>query len=682
MLRGGWLGLGPQQLRWGLGLFIVAVAIPTGLLIAQAYRELRWEAFHQLRLQAEELTARVDAALSGFVATEEARPFEDYAFRSDADPGLQQRSPLAAYPFTAPAPGVIGYFQVDPRGVVSSPLLPERAASAPGMPPEQWRAREAVVNRLLQTLGENRLVNRGVAPAAAPSSAAAPMGRGQAAEDPPAAAERAADAFRAAPAAAPAGAEVQAAFDRLGVPAGDRDKRQQAKSGLAMGRVEDLRLDERYQRAEERRSRQDASPPAPAEVTREASQAPLRVQTFEREREPLALGLLDSGHFVLFRRVWRDGQRYVQGVLIEAQPFVRGLIGTAFDRAPLARASSLIVAWQGDVFAAFAGQQGDRHVVGAEQFSGALIYRAALSSPLHEMALIYSVRQLPPGPGAAVIGWLAVVLAAVLLGGVLLMYRLGLRQIALVRQQQDFVSAVSHELKTPLTAIRMYAEMLQQGWASTAQQADYYDYIHSESERLSRLIDNVLQLARMTRNDLPLDLKPWVAAALLEGVRQKLAVPVERAGFTLLLDCGVGGESAVIIADADYLTQIVTNLVDNAVKFAARAQRREIELGCRLQRDGRVVLSVRDYGPGVARDQVTRVFQPFFRAGDELTRETAGTGIGLGLVREMAQAMGAEADVVNREPGAEFRVIFRQAGPRQGLAGAMPRRCRGRRAAG
>ena len=135
-----------------------------------------------------------------------------------------------------------------------------------------------------------------------------------------------------------------------------------------------------------------------------------------------------------------------------------------------------------------------------------------------------------------------------------------------------------------------------------------------------------------------------------------------------------------LIADADYLTQIVTNLVDNAVKFAARAQRREIELGCRLQRDGRVVLSVRDYGPGVARDQVTRVFQPFFRAGDELTRETAGTGIGLGLVREMAQAMGAEADVVNREPGAEFRVIFRQAGPRQGLAGAMPRRCRGRRA--
>ena len=73
-------------------------------------------------------------------------------------------------------------------------------------------------------------------------------------------------------------------------------------------------------------------------------------------------------------------------------------------------------------------------------------------------------------------------------------------QLRLARQQQDFVSAVSHELKTPLTSIRMYGEMLKAGWADDAKKQTYYDYIHSESERLSRLIENVLQLARLTRS--------------------------------------------------------------------------------------------------------------------------------------------------------------------------------------
>ena len=96
------------------------------------------------------------------------------------------------------------------------------------------------------------------------------------------------------------------------------------------------------------------------------------------------------------------------------------------------------------------------------------------------------------------------------------MYRLGVKQIRLTRQQQDFVSAVSHELKTPLTSIRMYGEILREGWADEEKKKTYYAYIHDESERLSRLISNVLQLARMTRNELRIDLKPvtvslWVS---------------------------------------------------------------------------------------------------------------------------------------------------------------------------
>ena len=109
--------------------------------------------------------------------------------------------------------------------------------------------------------------------------------------------------------------------------------------------------------------------------------------------------------------------------------------------------------------------------------------------------------------------------------------------------------------------------------------------------------------------------------------------------------------------DADAFFQIVINLVDNAIKFSAKAERRRIEVGCALGRGG-VVFSVRDHGPGVARDQMKKIFRLFYRSENELTRETVGTGIGLSLVKQLALAMGAEVDVVNREPGAEFGVTF------------------------
>src|SRR5690606_30454730 len=111
-----------------------------------------------------------------------------------------------------------------------------------------------------------------------------------------------------------------------------------------------------------------------------------------------------------------------------------------------------------------------------------------------DMELSWTVLRLPPGPGATLVGWAGAVLFAVLLLGFLLLYRMALRQLLLARQQQDFISAVSHELKTPLTSIRMYAELLRAGWASEAKRGEYYAFIHDESERLSRLIANVLQL--------------------------------------------------------------------------------------------------------------------------------------------------------------------------------------------
>jgi len=250
------------------------------------------------------------------------------------------------------------------------------------------------------------------------------------------------------------------------------------------------------------------------------------------------------------------------------------------------------------------------------------------------------------------------VLAVVFCAGFVLFYRLGLGQIRLVGQQQDFVSAVSHELKTPLTSIRMYGEMLREGWVDEAKRREYYDYIHSESERLTRLIDNVLQLARMNRSGLRVAMQPVSAGELCDQVRSRIAAQVEHTGFTLVFDSDHDSAATMVSVDTDLFLQIVINLVDNALKFAAGAERRQIDLGCRRQQDGTLLISVRDYGPGVPPDQMKKIFRLFYRPGDELTRETVGTGIGLALVHQLATAMNGRIDVVNRDPGAEFQLLF------------------------
>ncbi len=263
-----------------------------------------------------------------------------------------------------------------------------------------------------------------------------------------------------------------------------------------------------------------------------------------------------------------------------------------------------------------------------------------------------------------VVDALALTLVLVLLVGHYGLYRLGLQQIDLAVQRSDFVAAVSHELKTPLTAIRMYGEMLRAGWVQDeARRQTYYDFIFFESERLSRLIANVLQLARLTNHDAPLDLKEYTLHYLLEVVRSKVSTQADAAGFTLrFLAAGEAQDlaAASVLVDEDAFVQIFINLVDNALKFSANAEVKCVDIGLRrhASQPQQAVLFVRDYGPGVAHDQMQRIFQLFYRAEDELTRQTKGTGIGLALVKVLATKMHATVHLHNRNPGAEFQLTL------------------------
>jgi signal transduction histidine kinase len=369
--------------------------------------------------------------------------------------------------------------------------------------------------------------------------------------------------------------------------------------------------------------------------------------------------MLDSGHLVLFRKVWREGERYIQGILLNRGAFVHGSIGSLFDETGLASMSNLIVAYQDDVIETRVGNRYPNYT--AASFDGALLYRSRLTAPFDSLEIIYSINGLPPGPGATVLGWVTLVLAIVFLGGFYTLYRLGLSQINLARQQQDFVSAVSHELKTPLTSIRMYGEMLKEGWAEPEKQQQYYEFIHDESERLTRLISNVLQLAKITRNEPQFDLKTVSVGELMNQIESKISNQVQRAGFKL--DFEQEADNLSVRIDDDCFAQIIINLVDNAIKFSRDAEQKRIRLSSKLSSDGSVMFAVRDFGPGVPKDQMKKIFRLFYRSESELTRETVGTGIGLAIVHQLSQAMNGKVDVINTEPGAEFRVSFPVAAP-------------------
>lgn len=438
-------------------------------------------------------------------------------------------------------------------------------------------------------------------------------------------------------------------------------KSEEVEKKAAKENVSAGRLDYNVNRAT--RSEQIVLPQslAPAENDRIGSfagLANLRITTFESEIDPFEFRLLNSGHVVLFRNVWRDGNRYVQGMLVDSQLFLNQTVGEQFRDTSLANMSNLIIAFQDDVIHTFDGRLNSSYRDVARELGSSLLYRNRLTAPLQDLELIYSIQRLPPGAGGTLLGWVTLVLSVVFAGGFFTLYKLGVSQINLARQQQDFVSAVSHELKTPLTSIRMYGEMLREGWVDDDKRQTYYEYIHDESERLSRLISNVLQLASITRNDPQFDCKPVLVGELMSNIESKIAGQVKRAGFTLEFSRDDSVDNATIHIDEDCFAQIVINLVDNAIKFARNAENKTVEVRSKRAAGNRVVFSVRDFGPGVPKQQMKKIFQLFYRPESELTRETVGTGIGLAIVQQLTSAMDGSVDMVNVAPGAEFRLSF------------------------
>ena len=229
------------------------------------------------------------------------------------------------------------------------------------------------------------------------------------------------------------------------------------------------------------------------------------------------------------------------------------------------------------------------------------------------------------------------------------------REAEVARLQTDFVNKVSHDLRTPLTSIRMFVETLQLGRISDpARQSEALEIIADETARLSGLINRLLDWARMESGRRSYQLRRQrvdgiVDAALQAFEPQRLAGNVE---VTRSVEAGL----PEVWVDAQAITEALLNLLNNAHKYTGREKR--IALVARKQ-GGAVLLTVQDNGPGIARREQKRIFDKFYRGEDPLTREIEGTGLGLAMVKHI---VGAHAGKVSVESelgkGAAFTIAL------------------------
>lgn len=238
---------------------------------------------------------------------------------------------------------------------------------------------------------------------------------------------------------------------------------------------------------------------------------------------------------------------------------------------------------------------------------------------------------------------------ALVLGGVLLVLEIT-RERRESMLKTSFVSNVSHELKTPLTAVRLSAEMLREGRVKEEAQARYLEVIVRESERLTRLVDNVLDFGRLERGRRKFNLEARDVNELL-SVAEAQRPRVEAAGLTLMVRSAP--MPVMRTFDLDAVGQVLVNLIDNAVKYAASGKTVEVSVSERVE------ITVADRGPGIAAKHRSRIFERFYRCDDSITAKSSGSGLGLSIASRLMAGMGGELVFAPRAGGgAVFTIKF------------------------
>jgi signal transduction histidine kinase len=257
-------------------------------------------------------------------------------------------------------------------------------------------------------------------------------------------------------------------------------------------------------------------------------------------------------------------------------------------------------------------------------------------------------------------------LSLLMIGGIWLTYRNVSREMTLAKLKSDFVANVSHELRTPLALIRLYAETLELGRLSAKEKyQEYFRIIREESERLTALINNILDFSRIEAGRKEYEFKETDLAELVRSTLESYRFQIQQNGFAF--EENICADIPPVNVDREAIARSLLNLVNNALKYS----KDDKYIGVSLYRsNGSVNLEVRDHGIGIPAHEQEKIFEKFYRCGDPLVHNVKGSGLGLSLVRHIARAHGGDVSVESHpQKGSKFTIALPLALPAQAGSG-------------
>ena len=644
-----------KRLKLLILIFSLTLSIPLAYFVVRTYRGLEQEEVATLRFFADALFDKMEGALAEMVKKEEGRAIDEFnyeVFPSDppeADAGKPQPSPLSRLPREN---YVLGYFQNNPDGSFQTPLM----AGAGKVSPDQ-------IDRIEALRGANEIFNRKrVTVTDRIQPRPAEIAAEEEVKQEAAFADKYIDSSRTRASKSYLG-QKEKRLEKITIgQAANITRQEQAQEMSSPSAVVESESDREDQYIAKDQAAGRASAPkkriAPKMNLEAAFEAvpPVGVvdadesEGFQVEVAPLQAVFLNDAQIFIFRRIMINQQIYRQGFVLSINAFLEHLTQTYFLTQPMARFTGLRLSVVDQ------GREADAVEAGPYSKNSDFILNRGFPSPFSFLKATLACSQIPKSAGRRTLNIMLIVLAVIVLIGLFGIYQSARAIEDLSERRSQFVSSVTHELKTPLTNIRMYIEMLEQGIAkSPDREQEYFRILDSEGARLSRLINNVLEMSKLERNQRHLNLQTGSMAEVVAEVETVMAEKLKQDGFSLNVQLD---DIPPFKYDREVMIQVLINLIENSLKFGKNAVERDIHIRTRLE-GSHVKIMVSDTGPGIPRQALKKIFNDFYRVENSLTRTTRGTGIGLALVKKFVQLMGGTVTAANNSgPGCTITISF------------------------
>ena len=602
-----------------VAIFIV-IAIPVIVLLSHSYAQLQASSLFGYKEHAFSVLQNLNKNITSDLAIEDRRSYADYRFiRSVPVFGGEEitMSELADFPLRSHYVGLVGHFQLDPSGNLSTPVLPDGVLES--IPMVDRDKRLAIRNKISQILNTSGF-----------SAISSPSVMTQTSSN----AEKSLDSTR---------KNDSKLIDQIYKQdldiSGSNKKKKTSKS-----RVEQITKTGDFAFGVESTKLDTTGLLVRLINTESTHSMEAEIDFFQ--------AIVDSNYIIFHRTVRRGADVFIQGFIVDARIYLTNLVKNEIEKykgvTKGTQQDPLVLAFihKNQTFVAF----GERNNITTELLS------EPLQAPLSDITFkMYTTQKAPGGEFVLFIGLLMLTVIAI---GLISIYHVTQSRMKLAAKRQDFVSAITHELKTPLTAIKMYAELLQNSWVVNEEKKQkYYGQIASEADRLSRLIQNVLNLSKLDGNRWNVQLRMEKPKRVLDDFVSTYSKNVEKQGFELTVSSDTDADNISLMIDRDAIMQILMNLVDNSLKFSKNADYKMINVELRIK-DTDMYLAVRDYGPGIPPSEMKKVFQEFYRVENEMTRQTSGTGIGLSMVKKLCTLCNMSIELENANPGLRTKIHF------------------------